>query len=181
MDWNTAPSALISKVWGYLPLGSSGSGGRLSIRINPFANPGGSLEVGVFSNPQGSDRTLVSAPQKALLTPFARILYFDLPPGIEGLALGYHLASEADGRSLPLALSWRIDAIAVTSGGGTITIPPPQGLVIAATLEQVVASVDARRALQLDALEATVLEFFDSDFDFAKHFEDQLNDFAIAN
>jgi hypothetical protein len=88
--------------------------------------------------------------------PFARLLYFDLPPDIGGLAIGWRLASEADDRSIPLALIWRIDAIA-SGGGGPLTIPPPQGLVIAATLDQVAATVDARRGVQIEALEATVM------------------------
>lgn len=156
MAWSAVSGGTLSKSWGYLPLGSSGpSGGRLSIRLEPFADPGGSLEIGIFANPQGGDRALVGSPQKALVVPFARLIYFDLPPDIGGLAIGWRLASEADERVLPMGVSWRIDAIA--SGGGSITIPPPQGLVIAATLEQVAAVVDARRSAQVEALEATVL------------------------
>lgn len=158
MAWSAVSNGTLNKSWGYLPLGSSGpSGGRLSIRLEPFADPGGSLEIGVFSNPQGGNRALIGSPQKALVVPFARLIYFDLPPDIGGLAIGYRLASEADERVLPLGVSWRIDAIASGGGGGSITIPPPQGLVIAATLEQVAAVVDARRSAQIEALEATVL------------------------
>lgn len=163
MAWSAVSGGTLSKSWGYLPLGSSGpSGGRLSIRLEPFADPGGSLEIGIFANPQGSDRALVGSPQKALVVPFARLIYFDLPPDIGGLAIGYRLASEADERVLPLGVSWRIDAIASGGGGGSITIPPPQGLVIAATLEQVAATVDERKSIQIQGLEATFLAAIES-------------------
>lgn len=163
MAWSAVSNGTLSKSWSYLPLGSSGpGGGRLSIRLEPFADPGGSLEIGVFANPQGGDRALVGSPQKALVVPFARLIYFDLPPDIGGLAIGYRLASEADERSLPMQISWRIDAIASGGGGGSITIPPPQGLIIAATLQQVEAAVDARKAAQIQGLEATFLAAIES-------------------
>lgn len=180
MAWSAVSNGTLSKSWGYLPLGSSGpGGGRLSIRLEPFADPGGSLEIGVFANPQGGDRALVGSPQKALVVPFARLLYFDLPPDIGGLAIGWRLASEADERSLPLGVSWRIDAIA-SGGGGPITIPPPQGLAVVATLDQVVQVVDGRRSAQFEALEATVMEALAEivgagDSDFAGYFNRLVN------
>jgi hypothetical protein len=163
MTWSESINSQLSQPWAYAAIGSSGAGGRLSIRLGGFADPGGQLEIGIFANPQGSDRAVVGSPQKALIVPFARLLYFDLPPDIGGLAIGWRLASEADDRSLPLGLSWRIDAIASGGGGGgTITIPPPQGLLIAATLEQVTAAVDARRSVQIAGLEATLSDAIQS-------------------
>lgn len=166
MDWQTLTLSL-NKDGAYVPFPLAGEGGRIPIEISAFGlSESGSFEVGIYSLPPSGDAALVAPAQQCLIARYRRHLIFEVPPGIEAPHLGARLLKhpELQTKSYSLSIRWQkpFGSGSGGGGGGTITIPPPQGLVIAATLEQVTAAVDARRGVQIEALEAT----------FAAQFED---------